>query len=321
MKARAIAVAGGAVFGGGVAAIQASRIRLRRWERLDPATVEPPGALLSLDGVAIHYQDLGGTASPHATPILLVHGFAGSMVSFRRQMEPLARERRVLALDLPGFGYSDRSPDIDLSHTAQAERLRAFLDRLDVSLAVVLGHSMGGLIAMRFAAAHPDRVERLILVAGAPPDRRFRIPLYPLLRPFLPIPLALIAGERRVREELQRIVSDPSIVTDEMCRRYTEPLRLRGTSACLFALLSDIRHDQPFDPASIQAPTLLLWGDADPVVRLSAGRQLRMAIPNARLDVIPHAGHLVLEERPEESTEIIRRFLSDTTTDGHTQPL
>lgn len=310
MNTRLIAAASVALPATGYLSVLAAKLRLRQWESLDPDATNPPGDMLSLDGVPIHFQEAGrGTAG---TPLLLIHGFGASTFSFRHQLAPLSHDRRLLALDLPGFGYSDRSPDIDLSHTAQAERVRAFLDRMEVGRAIVLGHSMGGAIAMRLAATHPQRVERLILVASAPSDRPLKLPLYPLLRPLMPVPLALIAREQRLRSELRRIVHDPSVVTGEMEQGYIQPLRLRGTARCLTAMLGAVRRDQPVNLASIRTPAHLLWGDTDPVVSRKEGERQHAALPDSHLHVIPTAGHLPLEEHPDLSTNLIRDILELT---------
>jgi pimeloyl-ACP methyl ester carboxylesterase len=288
------------------AAVQAANAVIRRQEDVDPDALTRPGAMFFIRGLGIHYAEQG-----HGPPVVLLHGFGASMFSFRHQVGPLAEHFRVLALDLPGFGYSDRPADADLSLTAQAERVREFLDRMGVERATLIGHSMGGAIAMRLAAAHPDRVERLVLAAGAPPDTPVRLPLYPLLRPLSPIPLAFLAGnERYGRRTIRRIVYDPATLTDDVLRAYTRPLRLRGTAACLIKMLGDVRRDPPLDPATVSARTLLLYGEADTVVPLRVAHRLHAVMPDARLEVVPRAGHLLLEEQPRACTDAILRFLS-----------
>jgi pimeloyl-ACP methyl ester carboxylesterase len=304
-----IAGIGAGLLVAGYAAVQAANEVIRRREDLDPEAIERPGGMFYVRGLGLHFLDRG-----HGPAVLLVHALGSSTFSFRHQIRPLSERFRVLALDLPGFGYSDRPEDLDLSHTAQAERLREFLDRMGVERAVVVGHSMGGGIAARLAAAHPERVERLILVGAIPPDRRRKLPLFQLIRPLLPVAMAwLMWDRRRLRRELERIVYDPSFVTEEIVEGYRRPLRLRGTAACLMKLIGDVRRDEPVPPASVSTRTLLLWGEADPVFPLRVAHRLHAEMPDARLEVIPRAGHMVLEEQPEACNEALLRFLSAPT--------
>lgn len=305
MRVRTLAASLGALAAGAIAASRLAEAAIRRYENLAPDEVERPGGMVYVGGTGLHYVERG-----HGPPMVLVHGFLGSTVNFRVVMERLAPQVRAVALDLPGFGYSDRPLDIDLSHTAMAELLRAALDRLGIERATVLGHSMGGVIAMRLAAAHPERVERLILVAAPAPDEVHRLPLYPLLRPALPVALVLaLAAMPHIRRSLRDLTYDPEFITDERWQAYTRPRRLHGSAHALIKLLGDIGHDPPLDPADIATRTLLLWGEADTAVPLRVAHRLHALMPDARLEVVPRAGHLVLEEQPDVSANAILRFL------------
>ncbi|MFN8558644.1 MAG: alpha/beta fold hydrolase [Dehalococcoidia bacterium] len=116
----------------------------------------------------------------------MIHGFGGSTFSFRHQIARLARCCRVVAVDLPGFGYSDRPLEADLSDRPCDTPHRVH-QRLDLGPATIIGHSMGAGIAMRIAATRPDLVNRLILAAGVAPDEHLPAPWYTLLRPLAPI--------------------------------------------------------------------------------------------------------------------------------------
>jgi pimeloyl-ACP methyl ester carboxylesterase len=286
-------------------AAQAVGVLIRRRETLDPDAIERLGAMFYLRGVGIHFVERGG-----GPPILLVPGFGASTFSLRRQIDALADRFRVLALDLPGFGYSDRPAGVDLSQTAQAERLREFMERMGVERAVVLGHSMGGAIALRLAAAHPERVERLIVVAAPSPDQRIVPRIARFARLLLPAALAMLFREGRVRRALGRIVYDPSFVEEDLVEGYARPLRLHGTTASIARMVGDMVHDPRISLSAIRTRTLLLWGEADPVVPLHVAHRLHAELPDARLEVIPRAGHLVLEEQPEACNQAILRFLT-----------
>ena len=137
----------------------------------------------------MHYVDIG-----HGPVMLMLHGFGGSAYSYRHLIPVFARSRRVIAVDLKGFGYSERDVRAGFSATAQVAMLKTLLDRCAVTRAVVIGHSMGGGVAQRFASAHPEMTQALVLAASAAGDERAgarmmrgcAVPSW-LLRPLLPM--------------------------------------------------------------------------------------------------------------------------------------
>lgn len=300
-----IATWAGVAITGMYAAIQGAHALLRHSEDLLPDQVPYEGTPTFVNGVEYHVIDQGT-----GPVVALIHGFGGSVFSFRKQIDLLAHTHRVIAIDLPGFGSAGRPEDIDLSLTAHAVRTWALLDRIGVSRLILVGHSMGGAIAARMAAALPERVERLVLVSATHPEQPGAPPLPGLLRPLMVILLALLAWQRpRLRWSLRQIVYDPAFVTDAVWEGYSRPWRIRGTGAALLRLMHDVRRDPPLDPACIAARTLLLWGEADPVEPLHVAHDLHRRIPDARLEVIAKAGHLPLEEQPAAATDAIMRFL------------
>lgn len=285
-----------------------SRRAVRRWEDLDLATVEKPGRLISVDGVELHYTETG-----QGPPILLIHGLNGCTFSFRHLAPLLSDGFRVLALDLMGFGYSERPLHADYSLVAQARLVSGFLDALGIEKASVLGHSLGGAVAMHFAVMFPDRVEKLILVDSASDSETRRgVRSARLARPLLPVVAVFTIQNRRFRRmSLRSGFYDPALITPEVVEGYLTPTRIRGHLRSLGNLMVDRRRDPALDPAAITQPTLIIWGAADRWLPATHGRRLQALIANSRLVVIERAGHLVLEEQPEESARAIRGFLRD----------
>jgi len=283
-----------------------SRRVVRRWEDLDLEEVEKPGRILRVDGVDLHYVDAGD-----GPPLLLLHGLGGSTFGFRYLIPLLSPRFRLLALDLKGFGYSERPPDGDYSLTAQARLVKGFLDALNIERAAVLGHSLGGAVALHLAADFPERVERLILVSSAS-DKEMRrgVRGARLLRPFLPVVGAFTLQNRWFRERsLRSGCYDPAYVTPEVMEGYLRPSRIRGYIRSLGRLMVDRKNDLPLDPSAICQPTLIIWGEGDRWLPPSRGRALEETLPDSRLVTVERAGHLVLEEQPEESARAISDFL------------
>jgi pimeloyl-ACP methyl ester carboxylesterase len=300
------AVAGGAL-------LLRRRVAVR--EDLDWESVEKPGAVVDVDGSAVHYIDVG-----HGPVIVMLHGFGGSTYSYRHLIPAFSQDHRVIAVDLKGFGYSERRAETGLSATSQVAMLHELLDRCAVSRAVIIGHSMGGGIALRFAATHPGMVTALVLAAsvtgeeGAARERMRVVPGW-LLRPLLPV-LAGIAASRL----LKLMYVDQSKITPDVRDEYMRPARIKGSMDGLLAMMRDRATDPPVDDARVTMPVLLLCGAQDAVVPLRAAHRLCERIRQARIVVIERAAHGLLEERPHECVAAIRDFLGNVPADAAAEP-
>ena len=286
-----------------------SALLVRRHEVIDLDEAVPPGAYTEIDGQRVHFVEAGS-----GPPAVLIHGYGASTFSFRETIPALSPRYTVAALDLPGFGYTDRSAERRLSSTAQAEVVAQFMRQRGMADALVVAHSMGGGVALRLALAHPDLVSRLVLVASMHPNLSFMGRRRAILaRPLMPLlgfatALARLFGLRTMR----RAVHDPNFLTPAILAGYDRPARIRGSQAAVRRIVLDAAHDDEIDLGQIQAPTLLLWGQSDGLLPLSIGRRLLEEIPDARLEVVEEAGHLLLEERPAAANAALLRWLEET---------
>lgn len=288
------------------AAIPLSRLAIDRFEALTLADIDAPGTRVRIDGVWLRYLDEG-----RGFPIVLIHGFGGSAYDYRTLLPALAARFRVVAVDLPGFGYSDRDVP-ELSGTAWVETLHTLLGELGIERAVFAGHSMGGGVAQRFAAQYPEMVERLVLIGSvSAAERQRRSTANWVGAAIATLVQGGIAGLGGATWLARRTVADPAHMRGAVLDGHLEPLRIRGSAAAVRQMLRDATHDEPIDLARLTMPVLLLWGAADGVVKLRVAETLRAALPQARLEVIPDAGHMVLEERPEQSNRLVLDFLAD----------
>ena len=303
--ARAIAI-GAAAYG---ALDLVSRGLVRRTEMVGEHETAPPGTTTQIDGLAVHHLERG-----EGPPVVLVHGYAASSFSYRETIPALAPRFRVLAVDLPGFGYSDRSTQHDMSLDAQVTILRRWMGRLRIGPALVVGHSLGGAVAMRLAAAHPELVERLVLVGSIEPDwSRQGGRTRPLLRLAQPlVRLSIVLGTATTRLTMRRLVYDERHLTRPVLAGYRRPRRIKGSVAAIERMVQHTAADRSVSPAEVHQPALLLWGDHDRTVPLAVGERLAQSLPNAELAVIRQAGHLVLEERPSEANAALLRWIEQT---------
>jgi pimeloyl-ACP methyl ester carboxylesterase len=254
-------------------------------------------------------------------PLVLLHGFGASRFTYRLWADDLARTHTVHLLDLFGFGAAPPPEDGCYGPVEQAEAVIQWLREQDVRGAVVIGHSLGGgvalLIALRLAElGESDRVKALVSVAG--PAYPQAIPRYIGLArvPLLGRLLFRVAGvDAIVRRVLAYIVFDPTSVTAEQIEGYAAPLRKRHTRRALIATAKQIvpkgldRMVERFP--QIALPVLLLWGRHDHVIPLWVGERLKRDLPNSRLVVLERCGHVPPEELPAESLACLRAFLSD----------
>jgi pimeloyl-ACP methyl ester carboxylesterase len=287
-----------------------------------PDDVAPPGGrFLTVAGVRTFVQEAGPAEGP---AVVLVHGFGGSTFNWRYTLPALAEAGyHSIALDLKGFGLSDKRFDEDYSHAAQADFVAEVMTALNVQSATLVGHSMGGNVVAHFALKYPQRVDGLVFAAGMVITGRqgrgpaFGLPAsvgplvaFPPLRRWGQLVLRAVLVPARVTTVLASAYYDSELVTPEVVEGALRPQQVRGWDLALLGLMRDSgRNALPEPVSAITAPTLLAWGANDSWVPLERGQQLRSALPQAQWVVIPRAGHLLMEEQAEAFDTALLDFL------------
>ncbi len=270
---------------------------------------------LDLHGERVAYLDEGS-----GEVVLLLHGIAGSSQTWRSLIRPLSRRYRVVAPDLLGHGDSTK-PRSDYSLGALSALVRDILDELGITKATIVGHSLGGGVAMQFVYQHPGYVERLVLIGsgGLGPEVGMTLRLASL--PGAELVLPVIAARRllspgdRVWSWLRKIgVESPR--GEEMWRHYSSLSDGPTRQAFLRTLRSVVDHrGQAVSALSkltsrTDFPVMAIWGERDnmiPVQHAFAAREVR---PDVRLEVLPGVGHFPHAERPFEVAELIDDFIT-----------
>lgn len=274
-----------------------------------------PAPYLVPTAAAEVYVELSGVE--RGDPLVLVHGFGGSLYSWRAVAPALADAGyRVIALDLPGFGYSGRPLDpAAYTPAGQAATIAAVLHELGVgeaNPAHVIGHSFGGGVGLELAAARAEIVRSLVLVDSTLPTfSRAPNADWPLYRP-LAYFLARTVGLRRffVRAALEKAYHDDDLVTPALVDAYRSRLALRGPASAYRGLTSTIPRERlTIDLRKIEPPTLVVWGEEDALIPLRAGEKAAERIPGAELVTLPDCGHLPMEECPGAFLEAVLGFL------------
>jgi pimeloyl-ACP methyl ester carboxylesterase len=265
----------------------------------------------TVDGLRMRYLRSG--AGP---PLLLIHGLIGYSFSWRFNWRALKPHATLFAVDLPGMGYSDRSPTMDCRLPAAASRLLRFLDDQKLESVDVLGTSHGGGLAMMLAAMAEGRVRRLILVAPVNPWSRHGRLLAPLL--------ARIPGGGRLQPLLMRLgplhrfllrrqYADPRRISPGTLEGYRAAFQIPGTldyaRRILLGWRGDLRELERILPRITHIPMLLVWGSRDGVVSPASARPLLQSFAHAELAVLEGAGHVPYEEVPEEFNRAVIGFL------------
>jgi pimeloyl-ACP methyl ester carboxylesterase len=249
-------------------------------------------------------------------PILLVHGF-GTCAFLWRDVGPLLAiaNRTAFAIDLFGYGESDRPFDAQYGIAAQSDYLDRALTALRLSKATVVGVDLGAAVAMHLAFNRPDRVERLVLINPIAFDEVPADDIKSMQRSTarfaLRISRGVLGAAPLIRELLERSVSDPSHMPDGLLARYLAPyVGLEGVNHLLgLARAVDDEDMREVDLGQIDCPSLIVWGDQDSFVSPKLGDRLADTIPGSRLVRLPGCGRLVPEEAPETLANLILEFV------------
>lgn len=259
---------------------------------------------LEVDGERIHVIERG-TLGPR---LLLLHGYASTAQAWRAVIDRLDGRFQMVAVDMTGFGWSTRYPMRPLTGDDYAERLLGILDGLGWARAHVVGQSWGAGLAQRLAAAHPDRVDRLVLVATVDPSRMLWLGTVGL-RLGIRFPfLARIAVARAQRVAARAAGVRPR----ELARAYVDPLRLAGTGAFLDRFVAEHATSSHLDLGRIiTSPTLVIGPLEDRVVLPEVTRSVAARITGSRYVPLAGAGHSVAAEAPDLVADLIAEFLDE----------
>lgn len=242
-----------------------------------------------IDDCKLMYREIGS-----GPPLVLIHGLAGSGGWWRYNIQAFAEHFTVYVIDLVGYGGNRSWRPLRITKAASC--LGQFIAQLPGGRADVVAHSMGGQICTHLAAEHPDRVQRLVLVAASGLLRS------DLMRMMLRLPGAARYG---------RFNFAPTLVYDSL---RSGPINL------LLGAMDILSNDVTEALSKIAAPTLLVWGAQDKLVPVEVGEAVRQVLPGARLEVISGAGHVIMWDQPEQFNQLVLDFLQPAPTDPPVNP-
>ena len=266
-----------------------------------------------VQGQRITYLDVGT-----GPPVILIHGFGGSMWQWEHQQHALSQHFRVLTLDLPGAGLSDK-PDIEYRPDQMLAFFVGFMDAVKVPQATLVGNSMGAGLAIGMVLTHPSYVFKLVLIDGLPSQVMEKL-TSPSIRRALETsaPAWLVSfgnmlfGGLMIEYVLQEIVHDPILLTPAVIDRSNRNRQRPGLIKPIMA----VRENLPLWESGfatrineITHPTLVLWGEEDRVFPIVVGEELHRTIKESRFIRIPKAGHIPQWERPDLVNQELISFI------------
>lgn len=252
------------------------------------------------------------------TTVILIHGIGGSVEAWTPNVNVLAQHHRVYAIDLVGFGRSDK-PSMPYSFSYMARFVNDFIQAQHIDRATVIGHSLGGGISLQFTIQFPDKVEKLVLVSSGGLGRELnlllRLATLPVIGELLTRP-----SRKRTAQFLKECIHDPALVTDDLVQLFYQMAVLPGAQKSFLATLradvnlqglrADVMRPIQHDLATITAPTLIVWGQQDRIVPVAHAHAAERRIPNAELRILDPCGHMPQFERAEEFNALVLGFLA-----------
>lgn len=298
-----------------VVALALSRAPDRSVESLVARWAPPPSDFVDLKGMVVHVRDEGPRDDP--LPVVLLHGTGASLHTWEGWVAALKSQRRVITLDLPGFGltgpFAGAYPEHDYSGDAYARFVVDVLDNLKLQRVVLGGNSLGGEIAWRTAWLRPERVHSLVLVdALGPPFTPESVPLgFVAARvPGLRWVTEIVLPRAMVAQGLASVYGDPSRITAELVDRYFELTLRDGNRRALGLVVRSLQPGRDAERiATLKLPTLILWGGRDRLIPPAVGAAFEAQIEGSQRVVFPELGHVPQEEDPARTVLPVKAFL------------
>ena len=274
-------------------------------------------SFIDINGTNVHYRDVGN--SNDSIPIVLMHGTGSSLHTYDFWSDNLKRTNRIIRMDLPAFGLTGPFVKNDYSISNYTFFLKEFLNSLNIKECILIGNSLGGEIAWRFAIAEPLMVKKLVLIdAGGYPVISKSVPIaFKLAKiPVLNNLLTYITPRFLVRASIENVYFDKSKISDSLVNRYFDLTLRKGNRKAIVDRLkgSTTLTNGKKTHASIKKikePTLIIWGSDDQLIPVENAYKFNNDITNSKLIVMQQSGHIPMEEKPIESLKFLIDFLNN----------
>jgi pimeloyl-ACP methyl ester carboxylesterase len=260
-----------------------------------------------LNGININYRECGTGKT-----LLLVHGMGSSLV-WDKVIEPLSKHFRVIAIDLPGFGKSDK-PENNYTIKYYVDFLSYFIQHKQLTEFYLAGLSLGGWITAEYVIENPNAVEKLILISSAGLKAIASNIRYPVIYGIVKIIMKnfIFVIPRFLKKFLNGAYYDKNMVTEEIYQKFRQYINSKGAKNAYMSVLKNVlRVNLEFEKnlCKIKIPTLIIWGENDPTFPIEYAKRFNEKIHGSVLKIIPECGHTVTIEKPEEFCRYLTDFI------------
>ncbi len=289
----------------------------------------PANEFVVTGGFKTHYVVMG---EPGGRPIVFLHGFGSCTYTWRLNLPALAAKGfRVYAIDVKGFGLSEKPRDGQYHVAAFTRQLLDFLDAMKLDRPILVGNSMGGAIITRLGLLYPDRVGGVVLVDSAPPNFDLRTapsrilhdgatipksraePLTPLQQRLGAALARTLITRKTIEIGLRGAYHDPKFVTEGAIDVYFRPFTIDGAVEAFMAMTSQVAVDEGLPPlGSLKPPALIVWGRFDSVIPVSMADWFARALPKARKVILEKSGHMPHEEEADAFNTLLVEFAASS---------
>ena len=262
---------------------------------------------IDVDGLQVHYRVEGS-----GPPLVLIHGTGASLHTWDGWTKALKDRFTIYRMDIPAFGLTGPAPDGDYTIQAYVDFIHSFMNEMKRPSFAIAGNSLGGYIAWAYALAHPDSVEKLILIdaagyphEGASDALAFKIASNPYLRPLM----KQVTPKSFIRKNLEQVYGDDSKITEALVARYHDMSLRDGNRQAFIDRVHTVHKNISDQIPNISCPTLIMWGAEDTWTPVGDARRFNRDISYSRLIMYEGVGHVPMEEIPEQSAMDALNFL------------
>lgn len=261
-------------------------------------------------GMEVHYRDEGNLSD--SLPILFLHGLSSSLHTWDSLANKLIGEKRIIRLDLPGFGLTGPNPERNYSSEYYNTFIDSFVLKLNVKKYIIVGNSFGGNIAWHQSLFRPEKIDKLILInsAGYPRTKEkgnigFKLASMPLVGDAI----KMITPKSLIRKSLQDAYSNDDKISDDLENRYYDLLLCEGNRQATLDIFKQRRPSAFEQIRDVHSPTLIIWGKDDQMIDVSNAYKFNQDIQGSKIQIISNSGHVPMEETPQLVYEAIVKFV------------
>lgn len=266
---------------------------------------------MEVDGMMVHYRDEGNPSD--SLPLVLLHGTGSNLHTWDGWLSKMVKNHRIIRQDLPSYGLTGPNKNNDYSAQYYVQFLHNFLSKIKVKKYSLAGNSLGGKIAWEYALKFPDEIHKLILIdaAGYPYKRGggamvFKLAQIPVLKDIL----IKITPKAIIKKSMLDVYADDTKVTEALITQYHDMARRAGNRAAFVNKKIPINDNNYLNINQIKVPVLIQWGALDNWIKLENAYHFQKDLPNDTLIIYKNAGHVPMEEIPNETADDALIFLA-----------